>query len=375
MSTPKFAETHNLVAFLEKSTKSEGFEQIIDFLNANPIKYALTIQDLVDKKKAIITKTSVRSDLRLEDAKGTECLPNAIIFEQLTLMGAKTTAWNKFSSTMASAIICLATIQKFNFSKYVFDHMVKNLEDAVKFLMFSRFVQVFLDSQVEGMLKHKEIYVTPSHTKKIFANMKRQGKDFSDEHVTITSSIHYSVGRIIKDLDADEGVSLVDETQGRNDQDMFDTSILDDKEVVAEKEVSNADSVPTAGEEITMVVVEVSTTAITSQISMDEITLVKALIDIRTSKPKEKGIVMQEPTQMQPKLEVEERLARRKEEETNIALIESWDKKQAMIDAYYKLATRLQEEEIGELTIEEKSRLFVELMDKRKKYFARLRAE
>ncbi|GJV00666.1 hypothetical protein Tco_1329936 [Tanacetum coccineum] len=29
------------------------------------------------------------------------------------------------------------------------------------------------------MSKHKEIYVTPSHTKKVFANMKRQGKDFS----------------------------------------------------------------------------------------------------------------------------------------------------------------------------------------------------
>nr|GEW94485.1 hypothetical protein [Tanacetum cinerariifolium] len=42
-------------------------------------------------------------------------------------------------------------------------------------------------------------------------------------------------GRMIDDLDADEGVTLVDETQGRNDQDMFDTSILDDEEVVAEK--------------------------------------------------------------------------------------------------------------------------------------------
>nr|GEU81249.1 hypothetical protein [Tanacetum cinerariifolium] len=40
-----------------------------------------------------------------------------------------------------------------------------------------------------------------------------------------------------------------------------------------------------------------------------------------------------------------------------------------------ELAARLQEEEREELTIEEKSRLFVELMDKRKKHFARLRAE
>ncbi|GJT66214.1 hypothetical protein Tco_1017694 [Tanacetum coccineum] len=156
----KFASSHNMVAFLDK--------QIVDFLNAHPIKYALTIQALVDKKKVIITETSIRSDLQLEDAKGTECLPNATTFEQLTLIG-----------TMASAVIFLAINQKFNFSKYIFDNMVTNLEGGVKFIMYPRFVQVFLDKQVEGMSKHKEIYVTPSHTKKFFANIKRQGKDFS----------------------------------------------------------------------------------------------------------------------------------------------------------------------------------------------------
>nr|GEW93544.1 zf-CCHC domain-containing protein [Tanacetum cinerariifolium] len=82
-------------------------------------------------------------------------------------------------STMASVIICIANNQNFNFSKYIFDHMVKHLEGGVKFLMFLRFLQVFLDKQVEGMAKHKEIYVISSHTKKIFANMKRQGLGFS----------------------------------------------------------------------------------------------------------------------------------------------------------------------------------------------------
>ncbi|GKE90339.1 hypothetical protein Tco_1567814 [Tanacetum coccineum] len=53
-------------------------------------------------------------------------------------MGAKTTAWNEFSSTMASAIICLATKQKFNFSKYIFESMVKNLDNAGKFFISRR---------------------------------------------------------------------------------------------------------------------------------------------------------------------------------------------------------------------------------------------
>ncbi|GJZ97264.1 hypothetical protein Tco_0669717 [Tanacetum coccineum] len=232
MTTLKFADTHNMVAFLAKPAESEGFEQIVDFLNAHPIKYALTVnpiiytscikqfwatvkaktvngevqlQALVDGMKIIITESIMKRDIQLEDAEGVDCLPNSTIFEQLTLMGyvklsqkltfykaffsqqwkflihtilqclsAKTTAWNEFSSTIAYAIICLATNQKFNFSKYIFESMVKNLDNVSdKFLMYPIFIQVFLDKQLEGMSNHKRIYIAPSHTKKIFGNMRR----------------------------------------------------------------------------------------------------------------------------------------------------------------------------------------------------------
>ncbi|GJT93294.1 hypothetical protein Tco_1082139 [Tanacetum coccineum] len=45
--------------------------------------------------------------------------------------------------------------------------------------MYPRFVPVFMNKQVGDMSHHKRIYVTPSHTKKIFGNMKREGKGFS----------------------------------------------------------------------------------------------------------------------------------------------------------------------------------------------------
>nr|GEY27731.1 hypothetical protein [Tanacetum cinerariifolium] len=95
MSTLTFAETHNLIAFLEKPTKSNGFKQIVDFLNVNPIKYALTLQALVDGKKVIVNEASITRDLRLDDPEGTSCLSNAAIFEELTRMGAKITASNQ----------------------------------------------------------------------------------------------------------------------------------------------------------------------------------------------------------------------------------------------------------------------------------------
>ncbi|GJU31782.1 hypothetical protein Tco_1175371 [Tanacetum coccineum] len=80
---------------------------------------------------------------------------------------------------MASLIICLATNQKFNLSKYIFDAMVKHLDGGVKFLMYPCFLQVFINQQLGDMSTHKKIFVNPFHTKKVFANMKRAGKDFS----------------------------------------------------------------------------------------------------------------------------------------------------------------------------------------------------
>ncbi|GJR22089.1 hypothetical protein Tco_0970616 [Tanacetum coccineum] len=237
MSSPKFAETHNVVAFLEKPIESDRFAEIIDFLKASSIQYALTVnpiiytscieqfwatakvqtfnevcqlQALVDKKRVIVTESSNRRDLYLDDAEVTDCLPTATIFEELARMryekpsqkltfykaffspqwkyfihtitqclSAKSTTWNEFSSSMASLIICLATNQKFNLSKYIFDAMVKHLDRGVKFLMYPRFLQVFINQQLGNMLTHKNIFVNPFHTKKVFANMKRAGKDFS----------------------------------------------------------------------------------------------------------------------------------------------------------------------------------------------------
>ncbi|GJW58032.1 hypothetical protein Tco_0104763 [Tanacetum coccineum] len=110
------AARHKLTtaAFLSKPAESEGFEQIVDLLNAHPIKHALMVnptiytscieqfwatikaktinrevqlQTLVDVKKIIITESTMIRDIQLEDAEGVDCLPNDTIFEQLALMG------------------------------------------------------------------------------------------------------------------------------------------------------------------------------------------------------------------------------------------------------------------------------------------------
>nr|GEZ56690.1 putative ribonuclease H-like domain-containing protein [Tanacetum cinerariifolium] len=110
--------------------------------NDQTVNDNVRLQALIDGKKVVITEAFIRHDLKLNDAEGTSCLPNVVIFEELARMGAKTTSWNEFSSTMASAIIC------------------------VPFYMFPRFVQVFVNHQIGDLSHHIGIFVNPSLTKK-----------------------------------------------------------------------------------------------------------------------------------------------------------------------------------------------------------------
>nr|GEV82096.1 hypothetical protein [Tanacetum cinerariifolium] len=116
MATLKFCDTQSLIAYLNETEGSEGFHQIVDFLNSNHIKFALTenptiytsliqqflqtaiantldtgeiqITTKVDGNPKLISESSIRRHLKLEDSDGISTLPNTKIFEQLALMGA-----------------------------------------------------------------------------------------------------------------------------------------------------------------------------------------------------------------------------------------------------------------------------------------------
>ncbi|GJZ79990.1 hypothetical protein Tco_0644827, partial [Tanacetum coccineum] len=233
-----------MVAFLEKSTGSEGFHQIIDFLNQSHICYSLTkkpevcvsfikqfwrsaeastndngdvkINATIDGHTLSITEGSLRRHLKLADQDGITSIPTTEIFEQLALMGyhtdsdkltfqkgafspqwrflihnilhclsPKKTAWEQFSSNIATAIICLATNRKFNFSRMIFEHMVSNISSPHKFLMYPRFIQICLEMQRHHLQQHTRIYPVPSLSMKVFSNMKRSTKGFSGQEVAL----------------------------------------------------------------------------------------------------------------------------------------------------------------------------------------------
>ncbi|GJU29593.1 ribonuclease H-like domain-containing protein [Tanacetum coccineum] len=212
-------------------------------------------------------------------------------------------------------------------------------------------------------------------------------------------------GRKIDGIDKDVEVTLVDETHGRyDDAQMFNTDVFNGEEVfVAEQ-----------SEKVVEEVVSTAEVSAAATITTEEIILAKALAELRSAKPK---VMVQEPFEsttrttltsipsnikdkgkfkmiepekplkkkekirlnkelafkLQAKEEEQARLAREKAKKVEKANI-SWDNVQAMIEADRLLAEKLQAREQEELTNEEKARLFVELLEKRKKHFAALRA-
>nr|GEZ80885.1 putative ribonuclease H-like domain-containing protein [Tanacetum cinerariifolium] len=93
-------------------------------------------------------------------------------------MSAKRTSWNEFSSSMASAVICLSSGRKLIFSTYIFDSLVRNVDSPSKFYMYPRFLQLIIRKQVGDLSTHITKYTSPTLTQKAFANMRRVGTGF-----------------------------------------------------------------------------------------------------------------------------------------------------------------------------------------------------
>nr|GFA57163.1 hypothetical protein [Tanacetum cinerariifolium] len=94
-------------------------------------------------------------------------------------MNAKRTSWNEFSSAMASAVICLSAGRKFNFSKYIFESLVRNVDSSSKFYMYPMFIQLIIQNQLGNLSTHTTKYTSHALTPKDFANTRRVGKGFS----------------------------------------------------------------------------------------------------------------------------------------------------------------------------------------------------
>ncbi|GKF98535.1 hypothetical protein Tco_0297318, partial [Tanacetum coccineum] len=65
----------------------------------------------------------------------------------------------------------------------IFEGMIRNLDAKKKFLMYPRFVQVFLNNHLSNLPVSLDNFPIPVLTKKVFTNMAKKGLHFSG-HVT-----------------------------------------------------------------------------------------------------------------------------------------------------------------------------------------------
>nr|GEV01425.1 synaptobrevin, longin-like domain protein [Tanacetum cinerariifolium] len=187
-----FYEYHNMIAILEKYEHNQDFHQIVDFVRASHIRIETTeegtkILVTVDGNLRTVSESSIRRNLKLNDEACISSLPDAELFENLQLMGynilpnqkftfqkgqfshqckyhihtimqcmsPKSTVFNEFSSNIATALVCLASNRVYNFSKMVFDGMVRNVNNKVsKFLMYPRFLSKCLKMGQFGKITH-----------------------------------------------------------------------------------------------------------------------------------------------------------------------------------------------------------------------------
>nr|GEV97278.1 synaptobrevin, longin-like domain protein [Tanacetum cinerariifolium] len=226
MAALRYKDEHNKVGYLLKPTGSDYYHQIINFLRASHIRYALThnhiifdslvkqfssmatlrvpelgppaIQATIDKTPYTITEDLVWSRLQLADDGGIDNLPIAEIYSGMDNLGyvtegnltffknkfspqwsflvhtllyclsPKSGSWDQFGSPFAVALICLSYGRCFNWSNYIFKGMVSNIGNAKKFLMYPRFLQTILGIETRITRQYKVLVFSS----KIFANMR-----------------------------------------------------------------------------------------------------------------------------------------------------------------------------------------------------------
>ncbi|GKD59593.1 hypothetical protein Tco_1297102 [Tanacetum coccineum] len=275
MAALKFADSYNMVVFLEKPAESDGFEQILDFLNAHTIKYALMINPTIytscieqfwstAKAKTINGKNNYKPQWigrRKSKEKNTKVPQPSGSTDNVPDENVPTTSNDPLLSgedrLKLTELMDLCT----NLQKKVLD-----LEKA----------KTAQDSEIASL--KKKVNKLERRNKSRTLGLKRLRKVGSarrvksyDEASLGDQEDAYKQGWKIADIDADAEVTLIDETQGRNDDNlMFNTGVLDEQEVEVEKVVSTA---------------EVTTESDTI-ITVDELTLAQTLIEIKAaSKP------------------------------------------------------------------------------------------
>ncbi|GJZ00933.1 retrovirus-related pol polyprotein from transposon TNT 1-94 [Tanacetum coccineum] len=262
-----------LIQMIKIHTDKNVADLLTKAFDMKTVNEEVQLQALVDGKKIIITGATVKRDLQLEDAEGIDCLSNANIFEQLTLIG-----YEKLLRSLHS--IRLSFLLNYG----------EELGNAGKLLMYPRRpkkkdTQVSQPSDLTNVADEaineepKKKRGSRTYKFKILYKVGRSARVVSSEEASLGDQDDASKqGRKIDDIYKDAKITLVDETQG--------SEVIDkvgEKRNIVEEVVVVTDAV----------IILVSADTITNV----ELTLAQTLAELKSARPKTKGVVMQEPSE------------------------------------------------------------------------------
>ncbi|GKE06527.1 hypothetical protein Tco_1398545 [Tanacetum coccineum] len=138
---------HNMVAYLEKTEGSAEFHEFWMSAKSKIINNVRYIAAKVADKPVSISEASIRSDILFDDADGIDYLPNQAIFDAIQLMG--------------------------------------HLDAKKKFVMYPRFISIFLDKQLMNVHVPLDHFLVNALTSKVFSFMVKKGKHFSGKVILL----------------------------------------------------------------------------------------------------------------------------------------------------------------------------------------------
>ncbi|GKB62092.1 hypothetical protein Tco_0918278 [Tanacetum coccineum] len=405
MANLDFCDKHNMVAYLQKSEGSEGFHQIVDFLNICHIKYALienptiyvslieqfwqtasasTIENrdmeittIIDGKVKVVSEASIRRHLKLEDSYGISTLPTTEIFEQLALMGNMKRAskgYTRVDTPLFQTILVQGQIlQGEGLTIPVESYHTPTVSPSTSQPHHLPTLRDFIRQETKGS---GNIHKTPALPHDLpLPRVHTLGSDEGimqpNELMELVTKLLDKVAVLENDLRQTKktyGAAFTKlikkmihrdaQTQGRQEYDLEPNFKFNSPEEVysAEPDISTAN-------------VPVSTT------SAELSTIAESLVYIRriAAKRKDKG---KEAQRLQEQFDKEERQRIASvHKEASTFKPKEWDNMQAQIEADEELAHRLQAQEREGYSEADKAKLLVKLINERKRQFAQQRAQ
>ncbi|GJR79042.1 hypothetical protein Tco_0149827 [Tanacetum coccineum] len=181
-----------MIACVEKTAQNADFYQIIDFLTGCSINYSLLVDpDLIGPWLQQFWATAtlkVINDVPHIRAKQV-IWRRAQSYWLTEVLRSNFMGTNLGTKNIASALVGLATNRKFNFSLMILTGMLGHISNGTPFLMYPRFVQLFLNKQLEGVDRPQDFIPSVSLPSKVFTFMRKHSTKFSCRITPLTPSM------------------------------------------------------------------------------------------------------------------------------------------------------------------------------------------